>query len=299
MVGNRGGLDDARGTLFYEFAKVIKESRPKVFIFENVKGMLSHDKGNTWKIIKKVFKDDLKYHFIEPELLNSKHFGVPQNRNRIFVIGFRKKKWAKEFNYPRRIPLNSTLQDYLEDCVDSNFYLKEKGVKFVTSPKNQLKSFTQVNGEIALCQKANQQFNWHGDFIFEEVAKELKYDEHIFEIKSVDSKYYLSEKVANYVLSEGTKSYKIKPKTDLTIARPLLQTMHKMHRAGVDNYVTHMGKIRKLTPRECLRLMGFRDTFKIVVSDTQIYRQAGNSIVVDVLIAILKSMDITQYGVEK
>ena len=72
-----------------------------------------------------------------------------------------------------------------------------------------------------------------------------------------------------------------------------------MHRAGVDNYVTHMGKIRKLTPRECLRLMGFRDTFKIVVSDTQIYRQAGNSIVVDVLIAILKSMDITQYGVEK
>lgn len=298
MVGNRGGLDDTRGTLFYEFAKVIEESRPKVFIFENVKGILSHDKGNTWKIIKNVFHD-LGYYFKEPELLNSKHFGVPQNRNRIFVIGFRKKKWAKEFNYPRRIPLNSTLQDYLEDYVDSNFYLKEKGVKFVTSPKNQLKSFTQVNGEIALCQKANQQFNWHGDFIFEEVAKELKYDEHMFEIKSVDSKYYLSEKVANYVLSEGTKSYKIKPKTDLSIARPLLQTMHKMHRAGVDNYVTHMGKIRKLTPRECLRLMGFRDTFKIVVSDTQIYRQAGNSIVVDVLIAILKSMDITQYGVEK
>ena len=74
MVGNRGGLDDARGTLFYEFAKVIKESRPKVFIFENVKGMLSHDKGNTWKIIKKVFKDDLKYHFIEPGAIKFKTF---------------------------------------------------------------------------------------------------------------------------------------------------------------------------------------------------------------------------------
>ncbi len=72
--------------------------------------------------------------------------------------------------------------------------------------------------------------------------------------------------------------------------------MHKMHRAGVDNYVTHnMGKIRKLTPRECLRLMGFGDNFKIVVSDTQMYRQAGNSIVVDVLIALLKQMDITKF----
>ena len=72
--------------------------------------------------------------------------------------------------------------------------------------------------------------------------------------------------------------------------------MHKMHRAGVDNYVTHKGRIRKLTPRECLRLMGFKDTFKIVVSDTAMYQQAGNSIVVDVLIALLKQLDITKYG---
>ena len=75
--------------------------------------------------------------------------------------------------------------------------------------------------------------------------------------------------------------------------------MHKMHRAGVDNYVTYKkGKIRKLTPKECLRLMGFRDSFKICVSDTQMYRQAGNSIVVDVLIAILKQMDITKIARE-
>ena len=72
--------------------------------------------------------------------------------------------------------------------------------------------------------------------------------------------------------------------------------MHKMHRAGVDNYVTHKGRIRKLTPKECLRLMGFGNDFKINVSDTQMYRQAGNSIVVDVLIALLKQMDITQFG---
>ena len=101
-----------------------------------------------------------------------------------------------------------------------------------------------------------------------------------------------------YVLASGTKNFKTSTKTDLDIARPLLNTMHKMHRAGIDNYVTHKGRIRKLTPRECLRLMGFKDTFKIAVSDTAMYQQSGNSIVVDVLIAILKQMDITQYGVE-
>ena len=298
MVGKRGGLEDTRGTLFYEFARIIDESKPKIFIFENVKGLLSHDEGNTWQIIKNVF-NDLGYYFQEPEILNSKHFGVPQNRNRIFVVGFRKRSWKDDFEYPRRIELESTMQDYLEDYVDSDFYLKEKGVKFVTSLKNQIKSYTQVNGDVALCQKANQQFNWHGDFVFEQASKKLKYDEQVFEINNVESKYYLSEKVEKYVLSDGTKSFKTIPKTDLEIARPLLQSMHKMHRAGVDNYVTHKGKIRKLTPRECLRLMGFRDSFKIVVSDTQAYRQAGNSIVVDVLIALLKSIDITKYGIKK
>ena len=185
------------------------------------------------------------------------------------------------------------MQDFLEDFTASKYYLKEKGVKFVTSSKNRNKRYTQINGEIALCQKANQQFNWHGDFVFEQ--GESKFDEFIFDVNDVEEKYYLSDKVRDYVLSSGTKTFKTSIKTDLEVARPLLQSMHKMHRAGVDNYVTHTGKIRKLTPKECLRLMGFRDDFTQVVSDTQMYRQAGNSIVVDVLIALLKQMDITKY----
>ena len=148
-----------------------------------------------------------------------------------------------------------------------------------------------------MCQKANQQFNWHGDFIYEEQRKHSNFDEFLFDVGKVEEKYYLSEKVKKYVLSSGTKNFKTSTKTDLDVARPLLTTMHKMHRAGVDNYITYpRGKIRKLTPRECLRLMGFGDDFKIVVSDTQTYRQAGNSIIVDVLIALLKEMDITKYG---
>ena len=291
MVGKRAGLKDTRGTLFYDFARVIDECRPKVFIFENVRGLLSHDEGRTWRVIQDVFHS-LGYK-IHSQTLNSKDYGIPQHRERIFVVGFRNKK--HEFSFPGSISLDSRMQDFLEDHTDSKYYLGTKGVKFVTSSKNRLKRYTQIDGEIALCQKANQQFNWHGDFIFEGVTSSINFDEFVFNVNEVEEKYFLSKKIKTYVLAGGTKNFKTSTKTDLPVARPLLQSMHKMHRAGVDNYVTYeKGKIRKLTPKECLRLMGFRDTFKIVVSDTQMYRQAGNSIVVDVLISILKQMDITK-----
>lgn len=275
MVGKRNGLEDVRGTLFYDFARLIKDIQPKAFIFENVKGLLSHDSGKTWRVIEETFKE-LQYSYY-PKVLNAKDFGIPQNRERLFVIGFKKNHF---FSFPQPIPLNLAMQDFLDDNAPEKYILGEKGIKFVTSPKNLSKRYTQVNGDIALCQKANQQFNWHGDFVFETKG-------------GVDDKYFLSEKVAKYVLASGTKNFYSKPETDLPIARPLLSTMAKMHRAGVDNYITRGNRIRKLTPRECLRLMGFDDNFKIIVSDTQIYRQAGNSIVVDVLIHILRSMGIT------
>lgn len=291
MVGKRRGFEDTRGTLFYEFARVVKESQPKVFIYENVKGLVNHDGGNTFDIIKATF-DELGYRYFY-QVLNAKDYGMPQHRERIFVIGF--KDQSIDFTFPEPIHLEHTMQDFLEDFIDSKYYLKEKGVKFVTSSKNRLKRYTQINGDIALCQKANQQFNWHGDFVFE-LQAEKEFDEFIFDVNQVEEKYYLSDKVRDYVLNTGTKNFRTTIKTDLEVARPLLQSMHKMHRAGVDNYVTHnKGRIRKLTPKECLRLMGFRDDFEQVVSDTQMYRQAGNSIVVDVLIALLKQMDITRY----
>lgn len=297
MVGKRLGFEDARGTLFYEFARIIKETEPKVFLFENVKGILNHDNGRTWHVIYDIF-NELGYdiHF---KVLNSKDYGIPQNRERLYCLGFKTKT---DFKFPAPIELEYIMYDFLEDYVYTKYFLRDKGIKFVTSHKNREKSYTQINGDIALCQKRNQQYNWHGDFIYHPVRENEKFeedfDEFIFDVKDVEEKYYLSEKVAKYVLASGTKNFKTSTKTDLDIARPLLNTMHKMHRAGIDNYVTHKGRIRKLTPRECLRLMGFKDTFKIAVSDTAMYQQSGNSIVVDVLIAILKQMDITQYGVE-
>lgn len=289
LVGKQRGLEDTRGTLFYEYARLIKEIQPKVFIYENVKAILSNDEGRTWEKMKEVF-DELGYEVCytmngKPSVLNAKDYGIPQNRERMFVVGFRKDlNLKKKFEFPKPIELNKKLQDFLIDNVSGRYYLPRKGVDFVTNEKNLRKRFTQIDGEIALCQKKNQQFNWHGDFVFvEENTDKEKTMEEL-------EKYFLSEKVRKYVLSPGTKNFYARPEVDLEVARPLLTTMHKMHRAGVDNYVTTDGRLRKLTPRECLRLMGFCDSFEIVVSDTSMYQQAGNSIVVDVLIAIMNQI---------
>jgi DNA (cytosine-5)-methyltransferase 1 len=171
-----------------------------------------------------------------------------------------------EFRFPEAVELEKKMQDFLLDNAPGGYFLPEKGVDFVTSEKNLSKRFTQIDGEIQLCQKKNQQFNWHGDFVFQ--SEEDAETNHIPDLE----KYYLSEKVRKYVLSTGTKNFYSKPETDLEVARPLLTTMHKMHRAGVDNYVTT------------------DDSFKIVVSDTSMYQQAGNSIVVDVLIHIMEQI---------
>lgn len=283
LVGKQRGLDDTRGTLFYEYARLINELRPKVFIYENVRAVLSHDNGRTWEKMKEVFSE-LGYQF-SYAILNAKNYGIPQNRERLFVVGFREGiSLKKPFTFPEPIPLERKMKDFLIDNAPGGYFLPKKGVDFVTMEKNITKRFTQIDGDVQLCQKKNQQYNWHGDFVFqsEEDAKAKAIPEL--------EKYFLSEKVRKYVLATGTKNFYSRPKTDLDIARPLLTTMHKMHRAGVDNYVTTDGRLRKLTPRECLRLMGFSDNFKIVVSDTSMYQQAGNSIVVDVLIHIMNSI---------
>ena len=115
-----------------------------------------------------------------------------------------------------------------------------------------------------------------------------------------DPKLFLSDSLVKYVMSPGTKNfYHLDSEIDLKIARTVLSTQGNTHRACVNNYVTTNGKIRALDPRESLRLMGFTDEFNEVVSNTSLYMQAGNSIVVDVLIALLKQIDITKYGIDE
>lgn len=232
-MGKRRGLDDTRGTLFYEFARLIKEIQPKVFIYENVRGMLNHDGGNTWETIKSVF-ESLGYKIFY-SLLNSVNYGVPQNRIRLFVVGFKNKN--VNFKFPNQVKLNKTSFDYLDDKVDVKYYLPFKGFRFVTSHTDR----ACIDNQIIRTQKANQQFNWNGDFFFE--GK-----------NSLENKQILGE-------------------------------------VYTGNWNNKIGAIRKLTPRECFRLMGFPDSFIIPVPDAKAYRQAGNSIVVDVLRRIIKSIE--------
>lgn len=279
LRGKHGGFEDTRGTLFREFARVVTECQPKVFIFENVRGMLYHDKGNTWNTIKNTFEEDCGYQ-VYYQVLNSKDYGVPQGRDRIYCIGFKKKT---DFKFPAPLKLENTVYDFLEDRVNDKYFLKEKGFKFITQSINHTKSYTQINGAIQLCQKRNQQFNWHGDFIFhpfsEEEGQPADFMNLIHHVCNAEESYYTENCIEKYTIHPDGKGN------------------HVMRKGKIVSCDASKGWFRKLTPRECLRLMGFDDSFKIVVSDTETYKQAGNSIVVDVLIALLKQLDITRYGV--
>ena len=256
-VGFQGGLEDTRGTLFYEFARLVKEIKPKVFIYENVRNLLNHDKGKTWSIIQSVF-DSLgyKYYF---SVLNASDYGIPQTRRRLFVVGFKKE-------------IASTIH-------------------FEFPPANKCLRFKMKDFSINNCKLGNMIFDNSGDIVLKKGGG------------IPDEKYILSPKLYNYVMKTGTKTWSQKVKINLDIARTLLKTMGNRHRAGVDNYLSfdgteNLGSVRMLTEREAHRLMGFTDDYKIVVSRAQAYKQAGNSIVVDVLMEILKNIIATNIFAE-
>lgn len=240
VMGKHGGLEEARGTLFYEYARLVKEVQPKVFIYENVTGMLKHDGGRTWEVIKGIF-ESLGYSW-KYWVLNAKDFGLPQNRRRIFVVGFRKglESYFDRIQDPVPVELVGDMTNLLESEIDNKYYLPEKGFKRVVDPAQ--KKHVALNGTIARCQVACQQFNWFGDMRFEPVVpKRLEDDPRIF------------------------KGY----------------------------YNGQRGVARTLTPRECLRLMGYDDTFKIAVPDPHMYRQCGNSIAVSVMMEVVKQIILT------
>ncbi|UCA57633.1 DNA cytosine methyltransferase [Aequorivita sp. F7] len=124
IAGRRGGFEDTRGTLFFDVAEIIKKKQPKAIFLENVKGLRNHDKGKTLATILNVLREDLNYYVPEPRILNAKEFGVPQNRERIFIVGFRKDLGIAEFQYPEATDTSATLEDILEgDEVSVKYYL--------------------------------------------------------------------------------------------------------------------------------------------------------------------------------
>lgn len=229
--GLKRGLEDTRGTLFYDYARLVDEIKPKVFIYENVRGLLSHDKGKTWETMQSVFEE--LHYSIYYKVLDAKDFDWPQMRKRIFVVGFRNDLEHGEFEFPKAKERKKTIYEFLDKEVDDSYYLPEKGFKWVTDwERNQGKA--RVNRDTLGCQTAVQQHNWSGDF--------------------------------------------------------RLETPKESHRNNPDIYIgMYDGEekvARKLTPQECLRLMGF-DDFKIVNIDKDMYRQSGNSIAVPVMKEVL------------
>ncbi|TXE08664.1 DNA cytosine methyltransferase [Gelidibacter salicanalis] len=124
IAGRRGGFEDTRGTLFFDVAEIIKKKQPKAIFLENVKGLRNHDKGKTLATILNVLREDLNYYVPDPQVLNAKEFGVPQNRERIFIVGFRKDLGINDFQYPESIDNTKTLENILEEVeVSVKYYL--------------------------------------------------------------------------------------------------------------------------------------------------------------------------------
>jgi DNA (cytosine-5)-methyltransferase 1 len=125
IAGRRGGFEDTRGTLFFDVAEIIKKKQPKAIFLENVKGLRSHDKGKTLATILNVLREDLNYFVPDPQVINAKNYGVPQNRERIFIVGFRKDLGISEFTYPEPKSKKKVLKQILEK--------KEVSVKYYLS----------------------------------------------------------------------------------------------------------------------------------------------------------------------
>ncbi|MCY3197902.1 DNA cytosine methyltransferase [Acinetobacter baumannii] len=134
IAGRRGGFEDTRGTLFFDVAEIIKRKQPKAVFLENVKGLISHDKGRTLETILNVLRNDLGYFVPTPQIVNAKNFGVPQNRERIYIVAFHPDTGISSFDYPK--PLNQTVvfKDIREENpVPSKYYLSEQ---YITTLRN-------------------------------------------------------------------------------------------------------------------------------------------------------------------
>ena len=121
-AGLKKGFEDTRGTLFFDIARILKHRKPKAFLLENVKGLRSHDSGNTLNTIIKVLNADLKYH-LHFEALNAKHFGLPQNRERIFIVGFKKQT---DFQFPEPPMTKTRLGDILHKRTSDKFTISDR-----------------------------------------------------------------------------------------------------------------------------------------------------------------------------
>ena len=321
LAGKRLGKNDKRGILFFNSHEFIQVNKPRYFIFENVKGLLSDDNGNTFSewvnllggksvngnAVMFPYEDAVPYHLYW-KVLNAKHHGVPQNRERVFLVGIRDDK-DNSFTWPIEEQLKTRLKDVLEDDCDKKYFLSE----------NNIEKLIQYD----IRQKENG--NGFGAKFHDEdgTMSALKVGgsgcDDLVKIKSATLKGYeeategdsINLAVPNSETRRGRVGKQVAQTLDTGCNQGVIQKYQKEIEqslsqdicTGIDaSYYKGFGvrqgkcrqvvqeqfKIRRLTPRECFRLMDFPDTFTWPVSDSQAYKQAGNSIVVRVLAKIIE-----------
>jgi DNA (cytosine-5)-methyltransferase 1 len=232
ISGKQGGFKDTRGTLFFDIARVTEYRKPKVLFLENVKNFVRHDKGKTLATILRILKEldyDVYY-----EILNASHYGVPQSRERVYIVGFRKDLGIKFFEFPHPTFEKVYLKDIIQNDADENEYVvKRTDIKFWD--KSQKPSLHPI--QIGMINKGGQ-------------------GERIYSIEG----HAVTLSAYGGGIASKTGAYLIN------------------------------GKIRRLTPRECARVQGFPDSFKLPATKAQAYKQFGNSVPVPVVKAIMKEI---------
>lgn len=326
LAGKRLGKDDKRGILFFNSHEFIQVNKPRYFIFENVKGLLSDDNGKTFsewvnmlggKSVNGVpvlfpYEESVPYHLYW-KVLNAKEHGVPQNRERVFLIGIRDDK-DNNFRFPPEEHLTKRLKDVLETKVNEKYFLSEKMISgFIKHNENHNKKGTgftfepKNNNDIANCIRANSSLCPTDNAIKIELCKYGFYTCSNYKYNMCEScdngdNYELLEE--NYILNYNNKRLnetlkKNELPNEVVMIDSYNQTIHEDSicistrvNASSCTHLWDTEKIRRLTPRECFRLMDFPDSFIWTVSDSQAYKQAGNSIVVNVLYKILKNLNL-------
>ena len=350
LAGNRKGEAEDRGVLFYNSHEFIQKNKPRYFIFENVKGLLSDDNGRTFQrwcaflggksvngtLQAFPMEEAVPYH-IYYKVLNAKDFGVPQNRERIFIIGIRDDE-DNNFRFPKEEFLHKKLKDILDTEVDEKYFLSEKALESLTfEKKGEDVANTNKGGERGSVYSEDSKYmsclsatdykqpkqiqitldckyelttcsNLRKDLYSVELCRscdgESNY-EHVDNFKSIgfDNTTIDDEEELDVIkVKSAIKSgYEVAREGDsVSLQQPNSET----RRGRVGNGVAQtldtgcaqgvvQDRIRKLTPRECFRLMDFPEDFDFsVVSDTQAYKQAGNSIVVAVLAKIINNLNL-------
>lgn len=319
LAGKRKGEDSDNGILFYNSHEFIIKNNPRYFIFENVKGLLSDNKGRTFQNWidmlggKSVNGNPLifpmdgaaPYH-VYYKVLNAKKYGVPQNRERVFIIGIRDDQ-DNNFTWPKEKPLKKKLKDVLESEVNEKYYLSEGAIAYLNSDSKSQSANTLQEKDYCKTLMAC-------DYKYPPTIKVKSATKKGYEIATENDSINLSQ--PNSETRRGRVGKEVAQTLDTACNQAVFLNENQLikfnslkvdenisgcitnaiGRAGSSNeYMSSIKRnalitntIRRLTPRECFRLMDFPDSFKWDVSDTQAYKQAGNSIVVACLVGILK-----------